>query len=105
MTSEGNKALLPTYPRMLTAREIYYKFVHEKVLLRGLYNKSLEDWSLGEKQFILFPSNLNIEILRNSFSTSLKVKIVKTEASFRDLSESLTQATIERRSRYVTLPS
>ena len=33
MTSEGNKALLPTYPQMLTAHEIYfYKFVHEKVL-------------------------------------------------------------------------
>ena len=65
MTSEGNKALLPTYPRMLTVHEIYfYKFGHEKVLLRGLYNKSLKDWSLGEEKFILFPSNLNIEILR-----------------------------------------
>ena len=75
MTSEGNKALLPTYPRMLTAHEIcFYKFVHEKVLLCGLYNKSLKDWSLGENQLILFPSNLNIDILRNSFSTSLKVK-------------------------------
>ena len=74
-TSEGNKALLPTYLRMLTAHKIYfYKFVHEKVLLWGLYNKSLKDWFLGEKQLILFPSNLNIDILRNSFSTSLKVK-------------------------------
>ena len=41
------------YPRMLTAREIYFhKFVHEKVFLRGLYNKSLKDWSVG-KQLIL----------------------------------------------------
>ena len=36
MTSEGNSALL-------TAGEIYsHKFVHEKVFLPGLYNKSLK---------------------------------------------------------------
>ena len=47
-------------PRTLTAREIYFhKFVHEKVFLCGLYNKLLEDWSLG-KQLILFPSNLDV---------------------------------------------
>ena len=35
--SEGNSC----YPWMLTAREIdFYKFVHEEVILRGLYNKS-----------------------------------------------------------------
>ena len=42
------------YPRMLSARKIYFhKFVHKKVFLRGLYNRSLKDWSL-RKQFI-FP--------------------------------------------------
>ena len=54
------------YPRMLTAREIYFqKFVHENVFLRGLYNKSLKDWSRG-KQLILFPTNLNVFLGRLS---------------------------------------
>ena len=35
--------------RMLTGHEIYFhKFVQEKVFLRGIYNKSLKDWSLGK---------------------------------------------------------
>ena len=35
------------YPRMLNAPDIYFhKFVNEKFLLRGLYNKSLNGWSL-----------------------------------------------------------
>ena len=53
------KVTVHCYPRMLNAWEIYFhKFVNEKVFLRGLYNKSLKDLSLG-KQLILFPSNLN----------------------------------------------
>ena len=42
-------------------RFIFYKFVQEKVFLRGLYNKSLKRWS-GGKQLILFLSNLNVSL-------------------------------------------
>ena len=43
------------YPRMLSARKIYFhKFVHKNVFLRGLYNRSLKDWSL-RKQLFFFP--------------------------------------------------
>ena len=43
------------YPRMLSARKIYFhKFAHKNVFLRGLYNRSLKDWSL-RKQLIFFP--------------------------------------------------
>ena len=59
MTSEANSALLPTNVERC---EIYFHiFVNEKVFLRGVYNKSLKDWSLG-KQLILFPSNLNVSL-------------------------------------------
>ena len=54
------------YPRMLNAREIYfYKFLHEKVLVRGRYNKSLKDRFLV-KQSTLFPSAPSRETLRFS---------------------------------------
>ena len=53
MTSEGNSALLPANvdrrPPLLLPLHVF---------LFVLYNKSLNDWSLG-KRFILFPSNLN----------------------------------------------
>jgi len=58
----ARKSSAMTSGRMLTAREIYfYKFVHERVFLRGLYNKSLKGWSLGkhwdsrETKFNCFP--------------------------------------------------
>ena len=51
MTSEGNSALLPA--NVDRSRDLFHKFVHEKVFLRGLHaGKSLKDWSLG-KQLIL----------------------------------------------------
>ena len=47
---------------MNNVRAIYfYKFVQEKVFLRGLYNTSLKGWS-GGKQLILFLSNLNVSL-------------------------------------------
>ena len=50
------------YPMNVERCEIYFHiFVNEKVFLRGVYNKSLKDWSLG-KQLILFPSNLNVSL-------------------------------------------
>ena len=61
------------YPRMLNAREIYFhKFVTEKVFLRGLYNKSLKDWSLG-KRLILFSSNLIVNVSLGSVSKNIEI--------------------------------
>ena len=60
MTPEGNSALLPSN---VDRRAPLLLPLH--VFLFVLYNKSLNDWSLG-KQFILFPSAAprgNIEIL------------------------------------------
>ena len=56
MTSEGNSALLPGNvdrrpPLLLPVAG--FLFV--------LYNKSLNEWSLG-KQLILFPSNFNVSL-------------------------------------------
>ena len=52
MTSEGNSALLPVNvdrrPPLLLPLHVF---------LFVLYNKSINDWSLG-KQLILFPKNL-----------------------------------------------
>ena len=54
MTSEGNSALLPAnvdrWPPLLLPLHVF---------LFVLYNKSLNDWSLGE-QFSLFPSNFDV---------------------------------------------
>ena len=47
---------------MYNVRAIYfYKFVQEKVFIRGLYNTWLKGWS-GGKQLILFLSNLNVSL-------------------------------------------
>ena len=57
MTSEGNSALLPANvdrrPPLLLLPLHVFLFV--------LYNKSLNDWSLGT-QLILFPSNFNVSL-------------------------------------------
>ena len=61
------------YPRMLNALDIYFhKFVNEKFLLRGLYNKSLKDWSLG-KQLSLFSSNLIVNVSLGSVSKNIEI--------------------------------
>ena len=66
MTSKGNSALLPVN---VDRRPLLLLPLH--VFLFVLYNKSINDWSLGT-QLILFPKNLmflsavpqgNIEIL------------------------------------------
>ena len=61
------------YPRMLNAPDIYFhKFVNEKFLLRGLYNKSLKDWSHG-KQLILFSLNLIVNVSLGSVSKNIEI--------------------------------
>ena len=58
---------------MLNAPDIYFhKFVKEKFLLRGLYNKSLKDWSLG-KRLILFSSNLIVNVSLGSVSKNTEI--------------------------------
>ena len=78
MTSDGNNALLPA--NVDRSRDLFHEFVHENVFLRGLYNKSLKDCSLG-KQLILFPSAPPWETLRfsgnkiNSFSREQSLSV------------------------------
>ena len=47
ITSVGKSALLPVNDDC--SRELFYKFVHEKVFLRGLYSKSLKEWSRAKQ--------------------------------------------------------
>ena len=54
----GNSSLLPAVARHLS---ITWLFFHRLDPFALLYNKSLNDWSLGE-QWILFPSNLNVSL-------------------------------------------
>ena len=58
----GNSSLLPAkcWPllHVIAGSLAVFKFCFRFVLL---YNKSLNDWSLGE-QWILFPSNLNVSL-------------------------------------------
>ena len=42
MTSEGNKALLPTYPRMLTAHELYFYNLYTKKFFVGSITNRLK---------------------------------------------------------------
>ena len=78
-TSEGNSALL----NMNVGWRLPFKRGLMTFQLQNfhLYDKPLEDWSL-RKQFILFPSNLNVslsfplgnnEILRNKITCSATV--------------------------------
>ena len=54
----GNSSLLPAVARDRWNFSAVFKFCFCFILL---YNKSLNDWSLGE-QWILFPSNLNVSL-------------------------------------------
>ena len=56
MTSEGNSAVtVHCYLQMMTTHEIYFhEFIHKNVFLCGLYNKSLNDWSLRKQLFLLW---------------------------------------------------
>ena len=68
-----HKVTVHCYPRMLNAPDIYFhKFVNEKFLLRGLYNKSLKDWSHG-KQLILFSLNLIVNVSLGSVSKNIEI--------------------------------